>query len=155
MRSAYRILAILIAALVAVQAAAVALAMFGLFRWIDEGGTLDKSAFEGNEQLFGEEIGFMLHGMVGMMVIPLLALVLLIVAFFAKIPGGAKWAGLVLLTVIVQVALGLFAFEIPGLGALHGINALILFGLAVMAAMRSKATTAAPSPYGAQQTTHV
>jgi hypothetical protein len=155
MRSAYRVLAMLIAVLVAVQAAAVALAMFGLFRWIDEGGTLDKSAFEGNEQLFGEEVGFMIHGMVGMMLIPLLALLLLIVSFFAKIPGGAKWAGLVLLTVVVQVALGLFAFEIPGLGVLHGLNALMLFALAVMAAMRSKTTTVEPSPYGAQQKTHV
>ncbi len=36
----------------------------------------------------------MLHGMIGMMLIPLLALVLLIISFFAKIPGGVKWAAI-------------------------------------------------------------
>ena len=152
MRSVYRVLAFLIAALVAVQAAAVALGVFGLMRWVDEGGTLDKAAFESDEQLFGEEIGFMIHGMNGMMLIPLVALILLVVSFFAKIPGGAKWAGFVFLAVIVQVALGIFAWEMAGLGALHGINALILFGLAVTAGMRAK-DRAVETPYAAERTT--
>ncbi len=37
---------------------------------------------------------------------------------------------------VVQVALGLFSHSIAGLGWLHGANALILFGVAVTAAMR-------------------
>ena len=35
----------------------------------------------------------MLHGINGEMVFPLLALLLLIVSFFAKVPRGVHWAG--------------------------------------------------------------
>jgi hypothetical protein len=62
--------------------------------------------------------------------------VFLVVSFFAKIPGGVTWAALVFLAVVVQVALGLFAHALVGLGILHGANALVLFGLAVMAGKR-------------------
>ncbi len=34
----------------------------------------------------------MLHGMNGMMVIPVVALLLLVISFFAKIPRGVAWA---------------------------------------------------------------
>jgi hypothetical protein len=37
---------------------------------------------------------------------------------------------------VLQVALGLFSHSLAGLGWLHGANALILFGVAVTAAMR-------------------
>ena len=37
---------------------------------------------------------------------------------------------------VLQVALGLFSHSVAGLGWLHGINALALFGTAVMAGMR-------------------
>ncbi len=83
----------------------------------------------------------MVHGMNGTMLIPLIALVFMIVSFFAKIPGGVKWAGFVLLAVVVQVLLGMFAHEVPSLGILHGVNALVLFGLAVMAGKRVSTTT--------------
>ena len=43
MRKAYRVLAYLVAAGVALQAAAIAYAMFGLTKWIERGGTLDQS----------------------------------------------------------------------------------------------------------------
>ena len=49
-----------------------------------------------------------------------LALILLIVSFFAKIPGGVLWAGLVLVTVVVQVLLGMFGEGAPALGLVHG-----------------------------------
>ena len=93
-----------------------------------------------------------------MMIIPVLALLLLIVSFFAKVPGGVMWAGLILLDVVVQVMLGLFGHEVPAIGALHGINALILFGLAVTAPMRAKEpvlTTGTTAPVGGTTTTHV
>ena len=48
----------------------------------------------------------MLHSLVGMVLIPLLAIVLLIISFFAKIPGGVKWAGFVFLAVVLQVGSG-------------------------------------------------
>ena len=37
---------------------------------------------------------------------------------------------------VLQVALGLFSHSVAGLGWLHGINALALFGTAMMAGMR-------------------
>lgn len=139
MKAAYRVLAILIAVLVVVQAAAIAYAMFGLTKWVTDGGTLDKAAVESRELTFDGVVGFMVHGMNGMMLIPLVSLLLLVVAFFAKVPGAVMWAGLILVTVVVQVLLGMFGRDIPVMGALHGVNALVLFGLAVMAAKRSKA----------------
>ena len=139
MKSVYRFFAFLIAAGVALQAAAMAYAVFGLVKWIDEGGTLDKAAItaarEGTTPI-GGEVGFSTHGMVGMMVMPAIVLLFLILSFFAKVPGGIKWALIVFGITIVQVALGLFAHDIAGLGWLHGVNALILFGVAISAALR-------------------
>jgi hypothetical protein len=48
----------------------------------------------------------------------------------------------VLLAVIVQVALGLFGHENAIFGGLHGINALVLFSLAVVAGKRVRRLTA-------------
>jgi len=136
MRSAYRVFAYLIAALVVVQASMIAYAFAGLGIWVDkEGGVLDQAAME-SEPDFTGAVGFAVHGINGMMLIPLVALIFLIVSFFAKIPGGIKWAGFVLLAVIVQVTLGLFGHENAIFGMLHGINALLLFSLAVMAGKR-------------------
>lgn len=137
MRSAYRVLAYLICVEVVIQAAAMAWAIFGEGKYIEEGGVIDQAAIESEEILFPEVVGFIVHGMNGTMLIPLIALLLLIVSFFAKVPGGVKWAGLVLLAVVVQVLLGMFAHGLPFLGMLHGINALILFTLALVAARRA------------------
>ncbi|MEO8518661.1 MAG: DUF6220 domain-containing protein [Dermatophilaceae bacterium] len=136
MRTAYRALAYIIAAEVAIQAAAVAYGLFGLGKWIDDGGTLDKAVFEDESATFTGVVGFAIHGINGTMVIPLLALVLLLLSFFARVPGGAKWAGAIFALVIIQVLLGTFAHVVPQLGPLHGINALVLFSVAVMAARR-------------------
>ena len=141
MKSVYRVLAYVIAAEVVIQAAAVAFAAFGLFKWVEDGGTLTKASIEDESTTFTGVVGFMVHGINGTMLIPLIALVFMIVSFFAKIPGGVKWAGFVLLAVVVQVLLGMFAHELPSLGILHGANALVLFGLAVMAGKRVSTTT--------------
>jgi hypothetical protein len=145
MKSVYRVLAYVIAALVAFQAAVVAFAMFGLFSYIDSGGVVDASAQE--TASFTGDIGFMLHGIGGQVVVPLVGLLFLISSFFAKIPGGIKWALFVFASIVVQVALGIFAFGAPVLGILHGANALIMFGLAVAAGMRvARAAPTAASP---------
>ena len=127
MRMVYKVLAFAIAGLVVVQAAAVAFAMFGLFAYIEGGGTIDaaNSGPESNIEFPGV-VGFMIHGMFGTMVIPLVAMLLLISSFFAKTPGAVKWAVIVFVTTAVQVGLGLFAHGIPHLGILHGIVALVL-----------------------------
>jgi len=43
MKQAYRVLAFLVAAGVALQAAAISYGMFGLIKWVEQGGTLDQS----------------------------------------------------------------------------------------------------------------
>jgi hypothetical protein len=142
MRSAYRVFAYLIALLVVVQAASMVYAIAGLGIWVDrDGGVLDKAAIESEETLFPELVGFVIHGMNGMMLIPAVALIFLIISFFAKVPRGALWAGLVVLAVVVQISLGLLGHEAAIFGLLHGINALVLFSLAVMAGVRVKRVT--------------
>lgn len=133
MRSTYRVIAQLIALGVVLQASFIALGWFKVINDLDEGLVIDKD-YDGN-------IGHTLHGIVGMNVLPLLGLILLIVAFFAKIQGGVKWAGFVLLAIIVQVALAFIAFGVPAIGALHGINAFVVLVLAIITARRASEAT--------------
>ena len=144
MKMVYRVLALLIALGVMLQAASVTFGMFGMLKWVEEGGTLDKST-ELTPAL-GGFVGFNWHATSGIMVIPVIALLLLISSFFAKVPGGTKWALFVLLATVVQVGLGLFAHSIAGLGWLHGANALILFGLAVTTGIRVNRVAAVETP---------
>jgi hypothetical protein len=64
-------------------------------------------------------------------VIPVIALALLIVSFFAKVNGAIKWAVIVFVLVVAQGTLGLLGREFSLMGALHGLNALALFGVAL------------------------
>ncbi|MFK4835108.1 hypothetical protein ACI3KY_05195 [Microbacterium sp. ZW T2_14] len=139
MRLAYRIISFTICALVALQAASHAWASAGLGLYIAEGGVVDASAQEGPPP-FPEALGFMIHGMNGMMVIPVLALALVIVSFFAKVPRGIAFAVGVLALVVLQVTLGLLGHGIPMLGFLHGVNALLLFATALIAGLRASKT---------------
>jgi hypothetical protein len=138
-------LAAIIAVEVAIQAMAMVFAIAGLGKWIEGGGVLNKAAFESGEKLFPEDVGFMIHALNGMFVMPVLGLLLLIVSFFAKVPGGVKWAGVVFGLVLLQVALGLLGHGIPALGGLHGLNALALFSAAIYAARRTRMDLAAPA----------
>lgn len=136
MKTVYRVLGFLVAALVFVQAAAVTYGFFGLGKWVEGGGVVDKAAMESDTTTFPGLNGLVIHGLFGTMVIPIVALLFLIASFFAKIPGGIVWALIVVGTVIVQVLLGLFAHEVPALGILHGIVALALLGVALNSAQR-------------------
>jgi hypothetical protein len=146
MRAVYRVLAYIIAAEVVIQAMAAVYAIAGLGKWIDDGGVFDKAVMESDESPFPEVVGFMVHGINGMMVIPLLALVLLVVSFFAKVPGGVKWAGIVVLLVALQITFGLVGHSVPAVGALHGLNALLLFGAAIYTAQRVRVDARVASP---------
>lgn len=143
MKSTYRVLAYLVAFGVVVQAMAMVYAVAGQGKWIMEGNVMDKSIIEGREFVFPEVLGYAVHGINGTMVVPLIALALLIISFFAKVAGGVKWAGLVLLLVVVQVFLGIAGHSVPFLGALHGLNALLLFSAAIYAGLRSRRVTVA------------
>lgn len=150
MKGVYRLFAYLIAAEVAIQAAAIALAVFGLSKWIEGGGTLDKATMEGDDAGITGVIGFAVHGINGTMIVPLIGLLFLIVSFFAKVPGGVKWAAITFGLIVLQVLLGMFAHAVYALGALHGITALALFGVAVMAGKR---VGSAPSATAADRQT--
>ena len=55
-------------------------------------------------------------------------------AFFAKVPGGVRLAVIAFVAVVVQVALAFASFAVPGIGFLHGLNALVVFSVGVAAA---------------------
>lgn len=143
MTKAFRVLAFLVAGLVVVQAALMVWAIAGMGIWISEdGGELTdqvfEDAFEGGDAPFPEFAGLMFHGMNGTMVIPIVALILLIVGLIAKFPGAKKYGAAVFLLVVLQVFLGIMGHSLAISGALHGINALLLFSVAIMAGMRAK-----------------
>jgi hypothetical protein len=150
MRMTYLVLARLIAILVVVQAMTMVLAVAGFFHWIDGGGTADAALLKGDDlPEFTGSVGFMIHGISGTTVIPLVALLLLIVSFFAKVPRGVVFALVVVLSTALQVFVGIAAHEAPYVGIVHGLNAFILFGAALAAAQAaSKAgkAQAVPAP---------
>jgi|SRR5215210_1998427 len=130
MRQAYRVVAGLIALGVLVQAAAIAAGWFMVISSSDDNPVTINDDYEGN-------VGHAIHGIVGFNVMPLLGLILLILSFFAKFPGAVKWAGFTFLAIVVQIALAFLAFSVGGLGALHGINAFIVLGLAAYTSRRA------------------
>ncbi|WP_309065212.1 hypothetical protein [Microbacterium sp.] len=134
MRTAYRVLAYLVCGLVAVQAATHAWASAGLSAYIFGGGTIDPTASA--PPPVPEFLGIMIHGMNGMYVIPLVALVLLVVSFFTRTPGAVPFAATVLGLVVLQVTLGLMGHGMTFLALLHGLNALAIFAVALIAGTR-------------------
>lgn len=121
MRTAYKIVAHLISLAVVVQAAVVAWSMFEAISFLSRGIMLD-----------GPPFAAMLHGNIGMYVVPVLAIALVAIALFAH--AGLKWALLTLLAVVVQIGLAFAAFGAPWVGMLHGINAFGILALAEVAA---------------------
>ena len=149
MKQAYRVLAFLIALEVVVQAAVMVWAVAGMGLWLDDGGVLDSQTFEDGfegDAPFGEFAGFFIHGINGLRIVPLLAIAVLVVSFFAKIPGGVKFAAITFGLVALQIFLGLYGHSVSFLGALHGVNAMILFAVAAMAGVRVNKALAVAVP---------
>jgi hypothetical protein len=142
MRTAYKVLAYLVAAEVAVQAMAMVWGIAGLGKWVDGGGVFDKAVIESQGTPFPEVVGILVHGINGMFVIPALALLLLIVSFFPRVRGAIKWAVIVFVLVVVQGQLGELGHDFPLAGAVHGLNAMALFGVAFYAGRRLRAAAA-------------
>jgi hypothetical protein len=78
MRTAYKVLAYLVAAEVAIQAMVMVWGIAGLIKWVDAGGVFDKSVMETQGTPFPEVFGILVHGINGTFVVPGIALVLLI-----------------------------------------------------------------------------
>jgi Family of unknown function (DUF6220) len=132
-QTTYRVLAWILALEVVVQAAAIAWALFGLTAWIQGGGVLDQASMESDVQFDGV-VGFMVHGMNGTIIVPVVALLLLIVSFFARLPRGVAFAAALFVMVVAQVLLGIVSHSVPALGMLHGALALAILVTAVLSA---------------------
>ena len=142
----YRIVADIIAIDVVIQAMVMVFAVAGLFKWVDDGATLDSAVIESwqtEPPTFTGAIGHFIHIMNGTYLIPLMGIILLIISFFAKVDGGIKWAAIVAVSIAVQVFVGILGGDLPVLGLVHGLNAFVLFAAALMAARAAKGATVA------------
>jgi hypothetical protein len=144
MRATYRVLAGLVSVGVLVQAMAIGVGWFTALKDLDGGLVIDKN-YDGNW-------GHSVHSIVGSIIIPLLAILLLIVSFFAKVDGGVKWALYVFGLVALQLAFAFAAFAAPVVGALHGGNALALLAVAGLAARRAAGAPAAAAAESTEAT---
>ena len=138
MRRAYQVLAIVVAALVAVQGATIAFAVFGLGHDVDGGKTIGKN-YDGN-------FGWAVHAIAGMTLVPLVALALLVISFFTRVPNGRKLAGWLFGLVVLQIGLAFASDGLPAIGLLHGLTAFAVFAVAAVAARQ-----ATPVPVAAEQ----
>jgi hypothetical protein len=152
MRKTYQVLANAIAVLVVVQAGAIAWAFFGLTNEIDQNGlVINKACLESEAGCgggFTAEWGFAIHMFFnGTVLIPLVTLILLFVSFFAKVRGGVALALTLVGLVVLQVLLlPMLSREVDAtFGALHGINALVLMGVAAVAGRRAATPKVAPT----------
>ena len=138
MRNAYRVLAYLLAVEVVVQAMAIAYAIAGLGHWVEEdNGVLNKQVIDSDSPDFPGVGGFATHGINGTMIIPIIIILLLIVSFFAKIPGGVRNAAILFGLVALQVFLGIFSHSIPFVIVLHVLNAFAILAMSLVAARRA------------------
>ncbi|WIM94945.1 hypothetical protein ACTOB_007005 [Actinoplanes oblitus] len=136
MRSAYRAVSGLILLGVVVQLVVIAAAWFQVLNDVDNGGV-----FDNNTRNWAHNA----HSVVGMMVIPLLAVALLVISFFAGVPNGVRYALLVFGAVVLQIVLAFASYSVPGLGALHGLNALAVAGLAENAMRKARVARQMPA----------
>jgi uncharacterized sodium:solute symporter family permease YidK len=142
MRKAHQVLAAVLAALVVIQAMAIAYAFAGVFHWVDkDGGVLNSAVYnswDDKHPTFQGSGGYGLHMISGEMLIPLVTLALLVVSLFVKnLDGAAKRATILLGLVVLQVVLGLSAHGTILLAPLHALNAFGIFAMAVVTARKA------------------
>lgn len=121
LRTAYKVVAHIIAAAVVLQAALIAWGTFDVIGMLSAGDVPE-----------GPPLAGIMHGMIGMYAAPVLVLVLLVIALLAH--AGLKWALWLVLAVAVQITLAFVAFGAPWVGLLHGINAFAIIALAELGA---------------------
>ena len=136
MRKVYSALAWIIAGGVVVQAAAIAFAFGGVLNRVSNGDVVDKALLESGGAGGTGELGFWIHGIVGGVVMPLLAMALLVVSFVVRARGAKLWAAITFGLVALQVTLGFSITDVPYLGLIHGANALAIVVAAAVAALR-------------------
>ena len=112
MKATYRVLAGLVCLLVLVQSASVAFGTFGILSFVDGGDDYTKAVAEDRASAAGG-VGQNIHSF-GAMAIAVVAILLLVVSFFAKIEGGVKWAGIVFLDGAAAVGVRVRRVRCPG-----------------------------------------
>jgi uncharacterized protein DUF6220 len=128
-RGAAAIYKVLIALFVAAVVLQIYFAGLGIFRSLPpEDGTVTSEEFEDN---FGPHIATGYFLFLG----SLLLLILILIAWTGPRSIGATF-GLVLL-MIVQIVLSWFGEDVPGIAALHPVNALLVLGLSGFLASRA------------------
>jgi hypothetical protein len=130
---------------VVVQAMAIAYGLAGLGKWIDDKHVLNKQVWDSNKPHFTGIGGLALHTINGVMLIPLLTLVLLIVSFFANVPGGSRRAGILVGLVVLQIVLGFALHSVPFVSLLHVLNAFGILAMAFIAGYRTPKLDAVPA----------
>lgn len=138
MRRTYTTLAWIVAGGVVVQAAAIAFAFGGVLNRVQRGDVIDKAVVESGGSAGHGELGFWIHGLVGGVVIPMVAVALLVVSFLVRARGARLWATVVLAAVVLQVVLGFSLTDVPYLGLIHGANAVAVVTTASIAALRMR-----------------
>ena len=136
MKQAYRILNYLLSLEVLIQAAVIAWYAFGVYKYADDNGSISHHQLEDGG--FDGHAGAVIHAVNGFMIIPFIALVLLVVSFFAKIPGGVRLAVVTFVLVVVQAfVLPELSAKAPAVGMLHGAVALAILALTIISARRA------------------
>ncbi|MBB6567357.1 hypothetical protein HPO96_07220 [Kribbella sandramycini] len=127
MRTAYRVVALVISVAVGLQVASIALAGFTVAKDAGDGVAIGADY---------TNLGQSYHSIAGT-AIGVLALGLLVVSFLTEVPRGRVLAGVVVGLVAVQFALAVVSFGLPALGVLHGLNGLAIAAVAGAAAGRA------------------
>lgn len=147
MRQAYRILNYLLSLEVLIQAAVIAWYAFGVAKYADDNGSISHHQIEDGG--FNGHAGATIHAVNGFMIIPLIALVLLVVSFYARVPGGVRLAVITFVLVVLQAyVLPPLAEKAPAVGVLHGAVALGILALSIVSA-RKAGEAEQPAPVGA------
>jgi hypothetical protein len=136
MKLAYRIIAYVISLGVALQAASIALAFSGLSAWISGGNTVTRAVLTAETGGFPGQGGLGFHEVLGMMIMPVLGLALLVLGFFVKLKGAVLWGGVVLGSIVLQIAFAELIRVAWVFGALHGLFAFAVLAFATVAATR-------------------
>ena len=145
MKPAYRILYYLLSLEVLIQAAVIAWWAFGVTSYADDHGSISHHQLEHGG--FGGSAGLSVHAVNGFMVIPFIALVLLVVSFFAKVPGGVRLASITFVLVLAQAyLLPALSEKSPVVGTLHGAVALAILGLSIAAPRMAREAEVVPTP---------
>jgi hypothetical protein len=145
MRKAHQILAGLLAAMVVVQAMAIAYALAGLGHWLEkDGGVVNKAvldSWDDKAPTWRGSGGFALHGIDGTMIIPLITIIFFIVSLFAakQVQGAASRAGILFGMVALQVFLGISLHDVVVLAPLHALNAFGIFAMAIVTVRKAGA----------------